>query len=756
MPLACLIGLLIAQWFGPLQIISVTVFILIFTSIALRRVWPIVVIFGWLVASHTIVETQQQQFLYSQLAGEQRLTVLIDGLPERRERYTRVRLKVYLPDQPKLHQAKIRAYWPRYKPLPLPGSYWNIRIKMKPVVGQVNPGLFDYEHWLFHQKIAATGYITAAWANQRIESCLWCRATIDRWRFKRLERLSLSDLSANARPLVAAMSLGSSSDLTEYQWKLLRETGTVHLMVVSGLHSGIFYGLMLVLLLMAMGLLRKSPGGWRICLWGGMLAAVGYGLASGLGLSVFRSLLMLFLLTLCIVFGKRIAGFDRLFAAAAILLLVNPLAAGLAGFWLSFSAVGIIYWIISGGGRHLSGWRGFVRFQLMLGVALLPMQLLVIGVGPVMAILANLLLVPLVSLLILPLSLVCGLLFEITPLTWLLNHLADFFWWWLELLQGKGLLFASGSFLLKLIGLILVFIALIPLAWQWRGALLISGLLLAFNQQVIKPQQLIVELMDVGHGQALIVRDDKHLILLDTGPALGNFSSAERVLLPYLQARGYSQIDLLVLSHLDMRHVGGAGVLATAMPAKLTLAGNAKQINQKWSLNALPCKTGDSYQLGDIRVSVVLAKTTGSEDKQSCAIAINYGKSRILVMGDLDRVEEKRLLDNFQLTTNDQQLILLPGKQGAKNASSERFVKQINPQIVLISTGFKITNELPDRNVLQRYHLNDAQLFSTACDGMIQLVVDAGGSVKQIATSRLENQYWRLPRRASCRRLSSG
>lgn len=293
-----------------------------------------------------------------------------------------------------------------------PCSTWRLRVRMKRPHGMVNPGGMDFERSALQKGIIATGYVREDPANALLD-----RGTcVDgiRARVGRAIAVALPG-DAHAVRLLRALSVGDERALDEHDWQVVRATGISHLIAISGFHVGLaaVFGAWLVRLLWwlipALGLRLARPLAEAAVAFP---AALAYGALAGFGLPTTRTLLMIAVLA-----GWRLlrrgAGFGEGFGLAlAAILMVDPLSVLSAGFWLSFAGVALLAWTLA----RDTGWRGHLKeiglAPLLMTLALLPLTVWFFGQASLVAPVANLLAVPFVSFVIVPLDLAaCVLLF---------------------------------------------------------------------------------------------------------------------------------------------------------------------------------------------------------------------------------------------------------------------------------------------------------------------------------------------------------
>ena len=250
---------------------------------------------------------------------------------------------------------RIRLSWYARKPPALhPGERWRLVVRLKRPHGFSNPGGFDYETWLFANGVDAVGYVRSPRDARRLSG----PAGLDSLR-ERLSRRLEAVLTGHASlGVVIALAVGDRRLIGDDTWRLLRSTGTGHLVAISGLHVGM---VALAGLFLFGGLWRRFP---RLCLsvpaplagrCGAVAAAAAYAALAGFSLPTQRALLMVVGAAGVSLFRRRARPFDLWLAALAAVLAWDPLAPLSPGFWLSFGAVGVL--IATGVGRYSArGW----------------------------------------------------------------------------------------------------------------------------------------------------------------------------------------------------------------------------------------------------------------------------------------------------------------------------------------------------------------------------------------------------------------
>ncbi|HEY5717933.1 MAG TPA: ComEC/Rec2 family competence protein, partial [Motiliproteus sp.] len=475
----------------------------------LRWVWPL--LFGWVVGC-SFGQWQLAHRLPSTLEGQTLAVVgTVVGLSAQHGDFCRFELAVERWPRPGwFTPRRLRLNWYQCEKLPLPGQRWQLQLRLKRPHGYRNPGTWDRELQLLSAGIDATGYVYAVQSARQLgESRL--RGRWDRWRWQVAEK-QRQLLPAETAALVNALLLGDRRYLSDAQWQRLRNSGTLHLFVVSGLHIGMV-ALMLYRLLITLGRLlpavRLHRRQW-LAVVGALAVSLIYAWLAGFALPTQRAWIMVAVMLVGWISWQQRSAADRLGLAAALVLVLDPLAVRSAGFWLSFSAAAIILYAFFDSRRY-GWWRGLLRAQwaALLGVG--PCLLWVFHQLPLLAPLLNLVAIPLVTLLLLPLLLL-GLVSDgvglgpsvmqiggavMAGFDQALQWVEPYLWQWPA--RGAGLLalLCAGMGALLLLGPRL-------LPGRWLGWLMLLPLLWP-RQSMLQPGEYAVTVLDVGQGSAVLV-----------------------------------------------------------------------------------------------------------------------------------------------------------------------------------------------------------------------------------------------------------
>jgi len=697
-----------------------------------------------------------------------RITALVAAMPQVNEAGTRLRLRV---DSAQLDGASVRlpplidvAWYAgafreaagevalQRQPQPVrAGERWEMTVRLKAPHGLRNPHGFDFELWAWEQGVQATGYVRAGVrdvAPVRV-AATWhhpveqARQAVRDAIVERLVHAGDADDPSRARiaGVVAALVTGDQRAIDRADWDVFRATGVAHLMSISGLHITLFAWLAA---LCVGALWRRST---RLCLAvpapsaalaAGVVLAAGYAVFSGWGVPAQRTVIMLGTMALLSLSGRRWPWPQVWLLACAAVVVVDPWALAQPGFWLSFVAVGILFAtssiaIEAINTGALGHFHALLREQWVVTLALTPLTLLLFGQVSVVGFAANLVAIPWVTLVVTPLALggvVWAPLWNLAalslqPLAALLQWLAQ--WPWAVVFVPAAPLWAGAAAVGA--GVLLA----MRLPWQLR-LLALPLLLPVLGWQPVRPAAGQFELLaaDIGQGNAVLVRTATHTLLYDAGPRFSRESDAgHRVLVPLLRALG-ERVDVVMLSHRDADHTGGAAAVLAQQPmARVT--GSLEADNALQSLRRVaPCLAGQRWQWDGV-VFEVLHPRTGDDataskpNALSCVLRVSTdagaegrggtagaGASALLV-GDIEAPQEAALLARAAPSLRADWL-LVP-HHGSKTSSTAAFLDAVQPRTALVQAGYRNRFGHPAPEVAARYRERGIALVESSVCG---------------------------------------
>jgi len=495
--------------------------------------------------------------------------------------------------------------------------------------------------------------------------------------------------------------------------------------------------------------------------WGGLLAAVFYALLAGWGVPAQRTVWMLAVVVLLRQRGLQWPGTVVLLAAGVVVTAIDPWALLRPGFWVSFVAVGLLIVSDPGGApashaasRWQRAWaavKGGLRTQAVAAVGLAPLSMLFFQQISLVGFFANLLAIPLVTLLVMPLSML-GL---ILPPLWslaalLVQGLAAALQPLAELPFAQWTAAAAPPWAAAC-GLAGALLAVLPLPWRLRlcAAPLLLPLLVPPLQ---RPAEGHYELLaaDVGQGSAVLVRTRQHLLLYDTGPTYSREADAGvRVLLPLLRARGERRIDLLVLSHRDTDHVGGAAALLRALPvtAIASSLGTAHPLLHAGAPHE-PCQAGRRWAWDGVAFEFLhppahdLARPALKPNAVSCVLKIGSAQGTALLAGDIEAAQEAALVREDAAALRAE-LLLVP-HHGSKTSSTAAFLQAVQPRVAVVQAAHRSRFGHPAPEVLARYQAQGVVVMRSDHCGAFAW---AGATAPQpgVCARWAQRRYWHHP-----------
>ncbi len=695
------------------------------------------------------------------------LTGVISGLPQPFERGVRFEFEVESaqPAEAIVPQRVSIAWYngltPEEYQVVMPvraGERWRLAVRLRLPHGLANPHGFDYEAWLLERGIRATGFVRVRGGNERFDA-LVARPSylIERLRERIRERLWEALEGAPYAGILIALAIGDQRAIEPEDWQVFARTGVSHLMSISGLHvtmvSGLFAWLVFNLWRRVPWLALRLPA-QKAAAAAAIVGALAYCLISGFAVPAQRTLYMVSAVAIALGLNRASSGSRVLAWALAAVLVLDPWAVLAPGFWLSFGAVALIFYV--GACRpERRGWLaqwGAVQWAVTLGLA--PLTLVIFQQVSLVSPLANAVAIPLVSLVVTPLALAGAVLpfdFPLHIAHWLLE-------WLLPLLR----------FLAGIEGAVWTQHA--PAPWTVPLAMLgacwllaprgtpsrVIGVTLLLPMFMVKPTlpgegELWLTFLDVGQGMAVEVRTRHHVLLYDTGPSWGEQSdSGARVVLPFLRGEGVSVIDMMLVSHDDSDHSGGAASILRALPVA-HLSSSLGADNPLNLRDIAPdayrsvCGAGQRWQWDGVRfeflhpTAALLGNPFLSGNDGSCVLRIETSSGSVLLAGDIERYTEQVLLSQ-QLERLKADVLLVP-HHGSGTSSSAAFVAAVAPAHAVFQVGYRNRFGHPRADVLRRYVQQGSNILRSDAHGAIRVRFERGAiSVeKRRETSR---RYW--------------
>ncbi len=583
------------------------------------------------------------------------------------------------------------------------------------------------------------------------------------------------------RGLLEAWFLGDRSDLGEEIQGAFRRTGLAHLLAISGLHVGLvglfFHRLWMLLLGRSTAVLRR---GWleKAAAAAAFPVVILYVLVAGLPLTAVRALLLAFLLVGARLLDRAPVPWNALASAALLILLWAPAALFSVSFLLSFAAVAGLL-AVSAGWRSRSQLEGPSRGDLpgrrgrgpctwawrlfcagaAAAVATAPLAARFFNRVAPLGLLANLLAVPLVGWVLIPLGLAAvglGLLWSPAgaPLLGLLEILLR------PLIAGmKGLgsvrfssLRVPAPTVPEMILFYLFFFLVLPAGRRrsrrrWIG-LACLALLVGLRAESIHRREasdrLAIHFLSVGQGESILVEfPHGRTLIVDGGPARpGGPDAGRRIVGPFLAHRGLVRLDYLAATHGQADHYGGLGWLGeTFRPRGLWIPPESgcegegyRRFLEGCSRNGIPvrrlCRSTTPFSIEGVRLEVLNPPRGRAGESPACPEGVNdrslvirltFGRVRVLLTGDIEERTERELLEaDLDLRA----FLLKVPHHGSSTSSGPAFLDAVGPTVAVLSAGAGNPFGFPSREVVKRYRRRGILLFRTDLDGALRFETD--------------------------------
>lgn len=670
------------------------------------------------------------------------LSVRVDSLPVALDRGRRWRFDADVLDAEGGSAGRLRLYAAASDVPDLrPGQVWRVSVALRALDGTYNPGGWDPTRALFAQGVHAAGTVRPQPAPSLL---VRAEAGVDAWRLRIRQAIAQQVPELANAGVLAGLSVGDQSAIDRDDWQIFQRTGVAHLVSISGTH------VLMMGWLMAWVVRRLwSRSAW-LCrylpapvaaAWAGVLAALLYALLSGWGIPAQRTVWMMAAVTVLRTMGVQWPWPLVWCWAGVVVLMMDPWAWQQASFWLSFVAVGTM--MLMGGDAPPSGVKAAVRglwaTQWRATLVLAPVALMCfqslswVGLG------ANLLAIPWVSLVVVPLSLL-GVVWAplwsvaawaVEVMRAVLELMATWPWaqgWWplFPFWLGVWALLAAPVWLWRVPR---------PARW-WAVPPLLALVCLPPSWQVLPPPPAghwAVLAVDVEQGSAIVVQTARHRLLFDAGVRYpSGLDMGERAVVPSLRALGVTELNKLVVSHDDVDHHGGAPAVLAAMPVQGLTSSLPAEHPLRRHVDAAgrlpphePCMAGTGWVWDGVRFDWLhpggdgtLAQAT-DDNARSCVLRVQAlsGQGRaVLLTGDIGVAQERALIQRYGPKELASEVLLVP-HHGSDTSSSQAFLQVVRPQEAVIQVGRRNRYGHPHPAVMQRLNQQGARVLATPSCG---------------------------------------
>ncbi|WP_299686571.1 DNA internalization-related competence protein ComEC/Rec2 [uncultured Vibrio sp.] len=613
-----------------------------------------------------------------------------------------------------------------------------LSVSIKPVWGKLNEAGFDSEKHLFSSGIVANATYRAG-TRYRIHSIAHWRATWFASSLSYLENLANSDL-------ILALSFGYRDFILPERWDLLKSSGLIHLVAISGLHIGIAFGIgyqwgKLVRLLF-------PPLLWLPTFFGLGLAYF-YSWCAGFTLPTLRALVMCVIASYFLWRGQSISLVRYVALSLCIVLLVWPFSALSSSFWLSFGALGAVLYIAMNLGSFsskrplMSRVSTLIKTQLMLTLLIAPLSMLFFKGVSLVSLFYNLLLLPWVSMVTIPLlflamfiSLFSGSMFAVSELAAFASGLSKTLWILVDLSLEPLIISLPFSerfwvqvdeFTIGLsVSLILFMIFVSRYLKRVLSTLVIAVFVLWWEFDQHAQGRFTIDILDVGHGLSLVIEKNNQIVVYDLGNAWPGGSIVESLLIPTLNLRGINEVGGVIISHFDSDHAGGYSALLTHYTPKWIRA--SQRINTPIGVNIRECTAGEVWHWQGLKFDVLWPPQSVKRayNPHSCVVRISEPNSTfsMLLTGDIELISEWLLARQGERLNSD---IMLVPHHGSSSSSTTQLVKAVSPQLAIASLAKGNQWGIPNESVIERYQQVGSAWLDTGESGQITITVTREG-----------------------------
>lgn len=643
------------------------------------------------------------------------------------------------------------------------GQYYRLQGKLLPAHSYATQGVFDQEQWYLQQNIMSGFKVTSVQKlpEQDISALGYGRYVRQQHSFSNQiqlwmeqQRLALRNFidqqPVKHKGLLLALLTGDKSLLKPETEQFFQRFGMSHLLAISGPHVLIF-ALLLCWSLHQL-ICRYCPQAYLkwpkqyLLIVPFCICVLLYCAFVGFEIPALRTLLTCLLISGFVLLKQKIQALNILLLSASILLIFDPFSILSAAFWLSYGACFVllrIYQTVQQSHAEEIKTRNqaikiqvkiLIESQWKIFLALFPLMLIFFKQVAWITPLSNLFAIPWIGMVIVPLDVIAALCYFIfKPLGSLIFQINDgclsvllIFMQLLDRLFSPALQPVAMNFWMLLslcLGLIILFLPRGVLPKTWSVLCFVPLIMIDSSQNEFE-----LTVLDVGQGQAIFVRDQEQTLMIDTG---GNydeakFSVGKQIILPFLSVNGVSELNQLILTHLDQDHKGAYESIKHDLPIKKIYSNEQLEVADSSQFDY--CHQGQKWQWSDrVDLTVLspkaeqLANAKDEKNEMSCVVYVQVKNAQpyqnFLLMGDAGWPTEYQILQDYPDLKVD---VLVLGHHGSRHSSAYHFLKQLNPKLAVASAGFNNRYGHPSVVVESRLKELNIPLLTTLKQGSIR------------------------------------
>ncbi|WP_430795218.1 DNA internalization-related competence protein ComEC/Rec2 [Acinetobacter terrestris] len=643
------------------------------------------------------------------------------------------------------------------------GQYYRLQGKLLPAHSYATQGVFDQEQWYLQQNIMSGFKVTSVQKlpEQDISALGYGRYVRQQHSFSNQiqlwmeqQRLALRNFidqqPVKHKGLLLALLTGDKSLLKPETEQFFQRFGMSHLLAISGPHVLIF-ALLLCWSLHQL-ICRYCPQAYLkwpkqyLLIVPFCICVLLYCAFVGFEIPALRTLLTCLLISGFVLLKQKIQALNILLLSASILLIFDPFSILSAAFWLSYGACFVllrIYQTVQQSHAEEIKTRNqaikiqvkiLIESQWKIFLALFPLMLIFFKQVAWITPLSNLFAIPWIGMVIVPLDVIAALCYFIfKPLGSLIFQINDgclsvllIFMQLLDRLFSPALQPVAMNFWMLLslcLGLIILFLPRGVLPKTWSVLCFVPLIMIDSSQNEFE-----LTVLDVGQGQAIFVRDQEQTLMIDTG---GNydeakFSVGKQIILPFLSVNGVSELNQLILTHLDQDHKGAYESIKHDLPIKKIYSNEQLEVADSSQFDY--CHQGQKWQWSDrVNLTVLspkaeqLANAKDEKNEMSCVVYLQVKNAQpyqnFLLMGDAGWPTEYQILQDYPDLKVD---VLVLGHHGSRHSSAYDFLKQFNPKLAVASAGFNNRYGHPSVVLESRLKKLNIPLLTTLKQGSIR------------------------------------
>lgn len=570
-----------------------------------------------------------------------------------------------------------------------------------------NQNTFNYQKYLYYKKIY---YLVEATSINKIANNNNYLYTIKNTLYQKINKLKSSNYIKTL--------LFCDNTLSKEIKESYRINGISHLFSVSGMHINFFVSIIYLYL-------NKITYNKRIKYLITNIFIITY-LILFPSSSLLRSAVMSILYSINYLLKLKIKKIDILLLTLGVSLLINPFIIYDLGYIYSYT---ITFFLVLSSStlKKKNKINKIIYISFLSFLVSIPITIYNSFEINIISILLNIILVPIISIIILPLTILTYIFPILDSILYLFTNTLETISLFISKINITKIIFPKPSLLI-----IVLYYIIFLLSYQNKKYFYLNIILLIIIY--ISPylnSNFEVVMFEVGEADCHLIKYpyNKNTILIDTGK---NEYKIKNEVIPYLKSIGIKKIDYLIITHGDEDHIGGSITLINNFQVKNVILNkgtftdlekeliknlNKKKIPYQININKINLSNHTIYLLNNTKYN--------NENDNSIITYFTYQKYKFLYMGDVSITTEDNLLENYNLNNIS---ILKVGHHGSNTSSSKDFISQINPSISLISVGKNNIYHHPNKEVIN--NLSKSRIYRTDINNMVKLTINSKGILK--------------------------